>query len=73
MLDALELTLASTYLPRQAKTPFLQHMSNKVDLLKYLIRLAHETKSMNTKRYAALEQQVVEMGRMIGGWMKSMS
>lgn len=66
------MVLSATYLERQAKLPILKRASDKTDLMKYLIRLAHETRSLNTKRYADLEREVLEIGRMIGGWMRSL-
>jgi len=71
LLDALEFTLSATYLQRQIKIPILRRASDKTDLLKYLIRLAYETHSINIKRYIVLEREVVEIGKMLGGWIRS--
>lgn len=72
ILDALELVLSGAYAQRQTKLPVLKHASDKIDLLKYLIRLAHETRSLNTKRYADLERESLEIGKMLGGWIRSL-
>lgn len=71
ILEILELALSASYSPKYKKNEALRKASDKTDLLKYLIRLAHETESINAKRYIALEEQVLEIGKMIGGWIKS--
>jgi hypothetical protein len=47
---------------------------NKADItLKMLtthLRLAYKTKSINDAGFASLSEQVIEIGRMIGGWIK---
>ncbi len=47
---------------------------NKADItLKMLtthLRLAYKTKSINDAGFAALSERAVEIGRMIGGWIK---
>lgn len=48
----------------------LERASDKTDLLKILVRLAYETKSLNESRYLLLEQKIIEFGKMIGGWIR---
>ena len=47
---------------------------NKADItLKMLtmhLRLAYKTKSINDAGFASLSEQVVEIGKMVGGWLK---
>ena len=45
--------------------------SDKTDLLKYLARFTYETKSINLKSYILLEEKILEIGKMLGGWIKS--
>ena len=47
------------------------HISNKLDLLKVLIRLAKETRTIDANQYIAIQEIIQETGRMIGGWIKS--
>src|SRR3989344_7609555 len=60
ILDALELIIAAQYASRQSKTDRLNQASDKIDILKYLIRLSCETKSITLKHYAILEFHTVE-------------
>lgn len=70
-LEILELSLKSIYLPKQEKIPFLKKIDTKTNLLKVLIRLASETKSLDNKKYLILEKMLQEIGKMIGGWIRS--
>ena len=71
ILEILELTLSASYLPKYRKIETLRKASEKVDLLKYLVRLANDNKSINIKKYLLVEEKVLEIGRMLGGWIKS--
>lgn len=71
ILEILELTLSATYLPKYNKNEVLKKASDKIDLLKYLIRLSYETKSINSEKYLLLEGKIIELGKMLGGWIKS--
>lgn len=71
VLKILELALSAAYLPKYKKHEIIKKASDKNDLLKYLIRLAYEIKCVNDKKYLHLEEKVIEIGKMIGGWMKS--
>ncbi len=71
ILEILEFSLASLYLPKYRKIEILRKTSDKNDLLKYLIRLAYETKSINLKKYLISQEKILEIGKMIGGWIKS--
>ena len=62
--------LAAAYASKYKRVELLQQTSEKVDLLKYLIRFAYKTKALNQKRYLLLQEKVIEIGKMLGGWMK---
>ncbi len=70
-LDIIELTITAGYLPREQKLPVLQKISIKLDLLKILLRIAWETKNFNNNRYQLLTSQLIEIGKMLGGWIKT--
>ena len=70
-LEILEFTLSASYLPKYKKNEVIRKASDKNDLLKYLVRLAYETKSINIKQYLVLEERLIEIGKMFGGWIKS--
>ncbi|OGF49333.1 hypothetical protein A3G55_01535 [Candidatus Giovannonibacteria bacterium RIFCSPLOWO2_12_FULL_44_25] len=71
ILEIFEYSLSAMYLPKYKKGEKIKMASDKVDFLKYLIRLAYETGSLNAKKYFVLEEKVLELGKIMGGWLKS--
>lgn len=51
----------------------LREASLSLDLLKILVRLAKDVKALPDKTYLALEARLIEIGKMLGGWLKSVS
>lgn len=70
ILEILELTLSASYTAGSYKRDILKKANNKIDFLKYLVRLAQETKSVKPKNYLTLEEVIIEIGKMIGGWQR---
>jgi len=60
------------FLTDYVKYNILQKASLKIDLLKILIRLAKEVKALDNKKYIQLQQELQEIGKMIGGWIRSL-
>lgn len=53
------------------KKPALERASARLERLRIYARLAYDLKVIGMKKYKALSKYVDEIGRMIGGWMKS--
>jgi hypothetical protein len=53
------------------KLGLIEKASDKNNLLKYLIRISFDIKCIDSKKYIILEEKIVEIGRMLGGWIKS--
>ena len=70
-MEALELTLLASYAGIYKKD-ILRKTNNKIDLLKYLVRIAYETGSIKIKNYLAFEEIIINVGKMIGGWQRSL-
>lgn len=70
ILEILEYTLSASYKSKYNKNNMLERASDKTDLLKILVRLACETKSINESQYLMLEQKIIEIGKMIGEWIR---
>lgn len=52
----------------------LQHLKKAIvslDLLKILLRLAKDIQCIDIKKYLQLKESLQEIGRMLGGWKKS--
>lgn len=71
ILDTLELVLRAAYAPKANRLVYLEDLDTKVQLLKTLIRLAHEVRALDDNKYLALQEQLQEMGKMVGGWLRS--
>lgn len=71
-LELIEFVIRAGYLSREQKLPVLEKSVVSVDLLKILLRLAKDTKALDNKKYLALENTLQEIGRMVGGWKRSL-
>jgi len=69
-LELIELIIFARYLPRDKKLATLSKVSVKLDLLKILIRLSFETKCLDNNKYQQLTSQIIEIGKMLGGWIR---
>lgn len=69
-LDTIELVFKVNTYPKDQKSEVLQTISSKIDLLKILIRLAHDNKDLNNKAYLNLQEKLQEIGKMAGGWLR---
>jgi hypothetical protein len=71
MLDMLESIVAAGQTAKSEKLPALERASAKLNILRIFIRLMKETKGIDGKKYLALQAQTDEIGRMLGGWIRS--
>lgn len=70
-LSLLEALIETGHRKGEDRLRALHGISNKLDLLKVLIRLAKDTRTIDNKQYIAIQEILQEIGRMIGGWIKS--
>ena len=63
--------LKSAYISRDEKLLLLKEADNQLFIIKTLIRLIQEIKLIDFKKYIHLEEKLQEIGRMLGGWIKS--
>src|SRR3989344_906416 len=71
LLDLIEGILTAGQLSKCQKLPILEKTSSKLSLTRVLIRLMKDTKSIDLKTYALFEENLDEIGRMLGGWIRS--
>lgn len=72
-LEFLENLIYASRTDKKNKFGYLEQTAAKLDLLKLLLRLAEDTKSISTKRYLALSEKLQEIGKMLGGWIRSLN
>ena len=70
-LNIIQGILRASGLRGRDKTPTLEEVSLNLNLLRVFIRLLKDVKAIDSKKYITLESAVDEIGRMLGGWIKS--
>lgn len=73
LLDLLEAIILASSLSKEEKLPVLKRASLKLDVLKVLFRLGKDLKVLDNKKYLILESFLQEIGKMLGGWIKTTS
>ena len=53
------------------KLPYLKQISVNLDKLRILIRLSKDLRFISIKQYGFATNKVNEIGKMLGGWLKS--
>jgi hypothetical protein len=54
------------------RAAILEQASVKLNMLRFFIRLMKDTKTLNAKQYISLQTILDEIGRMLGGWLRSL-
>jgi len=70
-LDIIEEIIIAGRSKREWKIPSIEKALTKSELLKVFVRLAYETHCINEKQYLRVESSFQEIGRMLGGWKRS--
>ncbi|MCX6809709.1 MAG: diversity-generating retroelement protein Avd [Candidatus Berkelbacteria bacterium] len=71
MLEIIEGILLASQQTKIEKSPTLEKVSLNLNFLRVLIRLMKDVKAIDIKKYSTLEESIDEIGRMLGGWIKS--
>lgn len=71
-LDLLELTHTTYFSEREKKSQKLSECILTLDTLKFLITVAWEAKFISHKQYEETAIRLDEVGKMLGGWRKSL-
>lgn len=70
-LEVLEGILVAIGLPKNEKVGILEEASRKLNILRIFVRLSKDVKAIDNKKYIILQEKLDEIGRMLGGWIKS--
>ena len=71
LVDVIEGVLLASQQSRTDKLPTLEHTSVKLNFLRVCIRLMKDVKAIDNRKYIIIEANIDEIGRMLGGWIKS--
>lgn len=72
LLDVLEEILFASQTGKAEKLSLLEKTSIKLNFLRMFIRLMKDVRTIDNKKYLVLETDVDEIGRMLGGWIRSL-
>ncbi|MFA5124561.1 MAG: four helix bundle protein [Patescibacteria group bacterium] len=64
----MEAIATASFLDKLSKSPYVETAIRKTDILKILLLLLWETKSLDNNKYLALSIKIDEVGKMLGGW-----
>lgn len=68
LLDILEMLIEAVY--SKHKREILIKVNLKLDVLRFMMRISKDMKYVSLKGYDYFCQSVLEIGRMVGGWLK---
>lgn len=71
ILELLENILLASVKQKGEKVIILEKASPKLSILRVFVRLMKDTKVINNKKYTVLQEAIDEIGRMLGGWIRS--
>lgn len=72
MLTLLQKIIRASKTSRDIKKRALYEVSIDLDTLKILIRLMKDVRVLDLKKYTVLQENLHEIGKMLGGWIKSL-
>ena len=67
-LDVLERLIEATY--TRERRLYLQQANLGLTKLRHLLRLAHDLRYLDARRYEYAARAIDDTGRLVGGWMK---
>ncbi len=71
-LEVVEEIISAGNSDKTEKQIFLRIASTKLDLVKFFLQISWEIKCLENKKYILLSEKLNEIGRMLGGWIKSL-
>ena len=70
-LDFLKLLFEANSIKGQQRLILLKKLDVKLRIIKTMIRLCLDIKAFDQKKYIHCEESLQEIGKMLGGWIKS--
>ncbi len=73
ILDILNHLIRAYYSKKNSKVTELTETNIRLEQLRFLFRLCHDMKLISHKKFGILSEKLNEIGKMCGGWLKSIS
>jgi hypothetical protein len=68
LFDILELLIQANY--QKEKLDKLNNANMKLEIIRHLVRICHKLQFINLRRYEYVSNNIDEIGRLIGGWIR---
>jgi len=72
MLDVMSGIFKASAEPKKQKVSTLEEVSIQLNLLRVFTRLMKDVKALDNKKYTIIQAEIDEIGRMLGGWIRSL-
>lgn len=69
LIEVIEMGNAAAFARREEKAPYLRAAVRKIDTTGILLSLLWEHTLVDTSTYAPLATELIEIGKMFGGWL----
>ena len=69
LLDVLDKLIEANY--SREKLVLLRKANLQLEKIRYLLRIAYKLRCFDVRRYEFASKALIEVGRMIGGWIKA--
>lgn len=73
IITTLQYFLEAGYMKGMEKLSALEKSSIQLNVLRFFVRTLKEVKSIDNKKYIVLQEAIDEIGRMLGGWIRSIN
>lgn len=73
IITIIELALEAGGTPKNEKQILVRQANVKLDTLKIFIRLCKDLNLLDDKKYIAVQEKIQEIGKMLGGWQRSLN
>jgi len=71
VIDLVESLASAAYAGASQRAALLEHANQRINGLRYVLRLAKDLQLLNTESYGHGAGLLEEIGRMLGGWRRS--
>ena len=71
LLDVMQIFYEAGYMKGTARLELLNKASVKLNMVRVFVRLLKDTRCIDEKKYLVLQTNIDEIGRMLGGWIRS--
>lgn len=73
LIATIEAVFIASFLAKEKKLPYVERAAVKLDLAKFFLQVAWEIKALDSKKYALVSEQLSEVGKMLGGWLRQIT